>query len=213
MTSIEQRDVQSVLAGIDELLPLIAQARPGDRGSAAGARRDRRRTRRGRLLQAAPARAVGWPAVRPDAVLRGGPPARQRLRFHRLGQLDHRRAQLAPRAVRPAGPGRGVGRGPDRAGVLVVRADGRRHRRRRRLPGQRRVALVVRIRPRDLGVPRRPGDQGRQPGRLRQLPDPAQRVPHRRRLARGRPARAPAATPSWSRTCSCRGTASCPTRR
>ena len=34
MTSIEQRDVQSVLAGIDDLLPLLAQARPGDRGPA-----------------------------------------------------------------------------------------------------------------------------------------------------------------------------------
>ena len=60
---------------------------------------------------------------------------------------------------------------------------------------------------------RRPGDQGRQARRLRQLPDPAQRVPHRRRLARGRAQGHRQQHAWWSRTCSCRGTGSCPTRR
>ena len=44
MTSIQQRDAQSVLAGIDDLLPQIRRARSGDRGSAPAARRDRCRS-------------------------------------------------------------------------------------------------------------------------------------------------------------------------
>ncbi len=171
------------------------------------------RTRRRRLLHPAAARAVGRTAVRSDAVLRGGPAAGQRLRFHRLGELDHRRAQLAPGVVRPAGPGRGLGRRSEDPDLVVVRPDGRRRRGRRRLPGQRLLELVVGMRPCHLGLPRRPGHQGRPAGRLRQLPDPAHRIPHRRRLARGRVAGAPAATPSSSRTSSCPGTGSCPTRR
>ena len=65
----------------------------------------------------------------------------------------------------------------------------------------------------DLDLPRRPGHQGRQAGRFRQLPDPAHRVPHRRRLACRRDCAAPAATPWSSRTYSCRGTGSCRTSR
>ena len=127
MTSIEQRDVQSVLAGIDDLLPRIAKR--------AQAAEDLRRLPDDtvaeldevgffKLLQ--PEQWGGLqcdPTVFYEAVRR----IAQRVRIHRLGQLDHRRAQLAPRAVRPAGPGRGVGRRPDRAGVVVVRADGRGH--------------------------------------------------------------------------------------
>ena len=58
-----------------------------------------------------------------------------------------------------------------------------------------------------------PGHQGRPPGRLRQLPDPAQRIPHRRRVACRRPARHRQQHAWWSRMSSCRGTGSCPTRR
>ena len=183
MTSIEQRDVQSVLAGIDDLLPLIAKRAQATEDLRQPARRVRRRTRRGWVLQASAARAVGRPAVRSDDLLRGRPPHRKRLRIHRLGRLDHRRAQLAPRAVRPAGPGRSVGRGsrprisssyaPMGAGTVV---DG--------------GYLVNGSWNWSSGCDhatwafaRRPGDQGRQAGRLRQLPDPAQRLPHRRCLA------------------------------
>ena len=213
MTSIEQRDVQSVLAGIDDLLPLIAKR--------AQATEDLRRLPDEtvaeldevgffKLLQ-----PEQWGGLQcdPTVVLRSGAPHRHGVRIHRVGQLDRRRAQLAPRAVRPAGPGRGVGRRPDRARLVVVRADGGGHGRRRRLPRQRVVELVVGLRPRDVDVRRRPGDQGRQAGRLRQLPDPAHRVPRSTTSGTSSGCAAPAATPWWSRTCSCRGTGSCRTSR
>ena len=143
MTSIEQRDVQSVLAGIDDLLPLIAKR--------AQATEDLRRLPDEtvaeldevgffKLLQ-----PEQWGGLQCDPTLFYEAVRRiaTALRLHRLGQLDHRRAQLAPGAVRPAGAGRGVGRRSDRAHLVVVRADGRGHRGRRRLPGQRLVELVV----------------------------------------------------------------------
>ena len=189
MTSIEQRDVQSVLAGIDDLLPLIAKR--------AQATEDLRRLPDETVaeldevgffkllqpeqwggLQCDP--TVFYEAVRRIATACGSTGWVSSI----IGVHNWHLALFDQQAQEEV-----WGDDPDRARLLVVRADGRGHRGRRRLPRQRLVELVVRLRPRHVGVPRRPGDQGRQAGRLRQLPDPAQRVPHRRRLARGRPAR------------------------
>ena len=189
MTSIQQRDAQSVLAAIDDLLPQLRER--------AQETEDLRRLPDEnvkaledigffRLLQ-----PEQWGGLQCDPTLFYEAVRRIASACGSTGwvAVDHRRAQLAPGAVRPAGPGGRLGRGHRRPDLVVLRADGRRRGRRRRLHGQRLVELVVGLRPRHLGVPRRSGDQGRQARRLRQLPDPAHRVPHRRRLARGRPAR------------------------
>src|ERR1700757_716056 len=120
-----------------------AAASPGDRGSAAAAGRHRKRTEGGRLLPAVSAGAVGRPAMRSGTVLRGGPPAGQRVRIDRVGRFDRGCAQLASRAVRPTGSGRRVGRGHRCADLVVICPDGRGRGRRRWLPGPRVVELVV----------------------------------------------------------------------
>ena len=214
MTSIEQRDVQSVLAGIDDLLPLIAQARPGDRGPAPAARRDGRRARRGRLLQAAAARAVGRPAVRsrrcstrPSAGMAsacgstGWVSSIIGVHNWHLALFDQQAQEEVwgeDPTVRVSSSYAPMGAGTVVDGGYLVNgawnwSSGCDHA--------------------DVGVRRRPGDQGRQAGRLRQLPDPAHRVPHRRRLARRRAAGHRQQHRSSSRTCSCRGTGSCRTSR
>ncbi len=213
MTSIEQRDVQSVLAGIDDLLPLIAKR--------AQATEDLRRLPDETVaeldevgffkllqpeqwggLQCDP--TLFYEAVRRIATACGSTGWVSSI----IGVHNWHLALFDQQAQEEV-----WGDDPDRARSPRRTRRWARARGRRRLPRQRLVELVVGLRPRHVDVRRRPGHQGRQAGRLRQLPDPAHRVPHRRRVARGRPAAAPAATRSWSRTCSCRGTGSCRTSR
>src|ERR1700739_4753255 len=125
----------------------VAAASPGDRGPAPLAGRHRQRAAGNWLLPAVAAGAMGRPAMRSGAVLRGGPPAGQRVRIDRMGQLYRGCPQLAPRAVRPAGSGRGVGGGHRVADLVVIRPDGRRRGRRRWLSCQRVLGLVVGCRP------------------------------------------------------------------
>ena len=213
MTSIEQRDVQSVLAGIDDLLPLIAKR--------AQATEELRRLPDETVaeldevgffkllqpeqwggLQCDP--TLFYEAVRRIASACGSTGWVSSI----IGVHNWHLALFDQQAQEEV-----WGDDPTVRDLLVVRADGRGPCGRRRLPRQRLVELVIGLRPRDMDVRRRPGHQGRQAGRLRQLPDPAHRVPDRRRLARRRTRRAPAATRWWSRTSSCRGTGSFRTSR
>ena len=152
MTSIEQRDVQSVLAGIDDLLPLIAKR--------AQATEDLRRLPDETIneldevgffkllqpeqwggLQCDP--TVFYEAVRRIASACGSTGWVSSIigvhNWH-LALFDQQ-AQDEVWGERPDGPG-----------LVVVRADGCGHRGRRRLPGQRLVELVLGMRPRHLGV-------------------------------------------------------------
>ena len=110
--------------------------------------------------------------------------------------------------LRRPGPAGGVGRRPADAGLVVVRADGPGDRGRRRLHLQRAVELLVRVRPRAVDLPRRPGHGRRgHAGRLPHVPAAARRLRDRGRLGHHRPARHRLATTSSSRTRSSPSTA------
>ena len=143
MTSIEQGDVQSVLAGIDDLLPLIAKR--------AQATEDLRRLPDETVaeldevgffkllqpeqwggLQCDP--TVFYEAVRRIATACGSTGWVSSI----IGVHNWHLALFDQQAQEEV-----WGDDPDRAHLLVVRADGRGHRGRRRLPRQRIVELVV----------------------------------------------------------------------
>ena len=108
MTSIQQRDAQSVLAGIDDLLPTLRER--------AQATEDLRRIPDETVDQLD---EIGFfKLLQPEQW--GGLQADPTLFYEAVrriasacgstgGWLNHRRAQLAPGVVRPAGPGRSVG--------------------------------------------------------------------------------------------------------
>ena len=213
VTSIEQRDVQSVLAGIDDLLPLIAKR--------AQATEELRRLPDETVaeldevgffkllqpeqwggLQCDP--TLFYEAVRRIASACGSTGWVSSI----IGVHNWHLALFDQQAQEEV-----WGDDSDRADLVVLRADGCGPRGRRRLPGQRVMELVLGLRPRHMDVRRRPGHQGRQAGRLRQLPDPARRNTRSTTSGTSSDSRAPAAIRWWSRTCSCRGTGSFRTSR
>ncbi|SKX84294.1 Uncharacterised protein [Mycobacteroides abscessus subsp. abscessus] len=107
----------------------------------------------------------------------------------RVGLGHHRRPQLAPRPVRPAGAGRRLGLRSVGAHLVVVCTDGCRPGCRRRVRRERVVGVVVGQWHRRLGVRRWPGHQGRQARRLRKLLNSARGLQHQGRLERGGAAR------------------------
>ena len=143
MTSIEQRDVQSVLAGIDDLLPRIAK-----RAQAAEELRRLPDETVSELdevgffkllqpeqwggLQCDP--TLFYEAVRRIASACGSTGWVSSI----IGVHNWHLALFDQQAQDEV-----WGNDPDRARLVLVRPDGCRHRGRRRLPGQRRVAVVV----------------------------------------------------------------------
>ena len=146
MTSIQQRDVQSVLDGIDDLLPLIAKARPGGRGSAA-ASPTRRLPTSTRSVSSSCLQPEQWgglqcdPTLFYEAVRRLGSACGSTGWVSSIIGVHNWHLALFDQQAQDEVWG-------DDPTVRVSSSYapmGRRHRRRRWLPGQRRVAVVVRL--------------------------------------------------------------------
>ena len=161
MTSIQQRDVQAVLAAIDDLLPQIRER--------AQATEDLRRLP-DETVQALD--DVGfftllqpeqWGGLQCDPTLFYEATRDWPARFYRsassiVGAYNWHLALFDQRERKRV-------RGETRErGFIVVRPDGRGRRGRRRLSGQRLVELVVGLRPCHLTARGRPGHQGRAAG-------------------------------------------------
>ena len=135
--------------------PRAPAAGPGDRGQPGRAGRVGQGTHRDRVLPAAAAGQLRRARGGPDRVLHRGAADRERVRVDRLGGVRARRPPVAARPVPGPGAGGGLGRRPGHPDVFLLRADRAGARRRRRVPADGPVELLLRRRARDLGAARR----------------------------------------------------------